>query len=90
MSTIKKRVMLQKHAVKVGNRDVPGNINLRYEDVENFSYKEIDGVLTEARFFQEDLNNYLYEDDKKRKLIIFINSHIKLLKKIHQLKQRML
>ena len=61
MSTIKKRVMLRA-SVKVGNRDVPGNINLRYEDVENFS-----GVLTEARFFQEDLNNYLYEDDENKK-----------------------
>ena len=69
MSTIKKRVMLRA-SVKVGNRDVPGNINLRYEDVENFSYKEIDGVLTEARFFQEDLNNYLYEDDENKKTYI--------------------
>lgn len=66
MSTIKKRVMLRA-SIKVGNKDVPGSINLRYEDVENFSYKEIDGVLTEARFFQEDLNNYLYEDDEKKK-----------------------
>ena len=67
MSTIKKRVMLRA-SVKVGNRDVPGAINLRYEDVENFSYKEIDGVLTEARFFQEDLNNFSYEENENKKI----------------------
>lgn len=66
MSTIKKRVMLRA-SVKVGSGDIPGEINLRYEDIENFSYKEIDGVLTETRFFQEDLNNYLYEDDEDQK-----------------------
>lgn len=66
MSTIKKRVMLRA-SVKVGEKGIPGGVNLRYEDIENFSYKEIDGVLTEARFFQEDLNNYLYEDDENKK-----------------------
>ena len=67
MSTIKTRVMLRA-SVKVGDGNIPGNINLRYEDVENFSYKEIDGVLTEARFFQEDLNNYLYEENENKKI----------------------
>ena len=67
MSTIKKRVMLRA-SVKVGANGIPGAINLRYEDVDNFSYKEVDGVLTEVRFFQEDLNNYLHENDENKKI----------------------
>ena len=61
MSTIKKRVMLRAAAGQ-------GKLNLRYEDIENFSYKEIDGQVMEARFFQEDLNNVYHENEEDKKI----------------------
>lgn len=58
--TIKKRVMLR--AAAKDN----GYLNLRYDDVENFSYEEIDGEVVLARFFEEDKNNVLLDDDNKK------------------------
>ncbi len=55
MATIKKRTMLR---LAAGN----GKINIRYEDLDNFSYKRIDDTLIEAKFFQEDLNNAVRDE----------------------------
>ena len=55
MATIKKRTMLR---LAAGN----GKINIRYEDLDNFSYKKIDDTLIEAKFFQEDLNNAVKDE----------------------------
>lgn len=58
--TIKKRVM-----VRIAARD-NGYFNIRYDDVENFSYEECDGEVVLARFFEEDKNNVLIDDDTKK------------------------
>lgn len=58
ISTIKKRVLLRISAKK-------GKVKIRYDDIDNFSYKEIDDNLIEIRFFQEDMGNYNKEDKDK-------------------------
>ncbi len=59
-STIKKRVLLRVEA----NPNSP--ILIRYEDIEDFYYKEINNVLVEAKFFEEDKKNiYAKEDSEK-------------------------
>lgn len=59
-STIKKRVLLRVEA----NPNEP--IRIKYEDIENFSYKEIYGQLSEVLFFEEDLNNPMVENDEDK------------------------
>lgn len=60
MSTIKKRVLLRVEA----NPNMP--IVIKYENIEEFHYKEINGKLVEVSFYEEDLNNvYIDKDDEK-------------------------
>jgi hypothetical protein len=59
-STIKKRVLARIEAN-------PGSsIVIKYEDIENFNYKEKNNKLMWVRFFQEDDNNALTDDDTKK------------------------
>lgn len=59
-STIKKRVLLRVEAN-------PGEaIRIKYENIENFSYKEINNTLIEVKFFEEDKNNARVKDEKDK------------------------
>lgn len=58
MSTIKKRVLMRVAASE-------GKFKIRYDDIDNFSYEEIDDTLVKVRFFQADLNNAFVEDSEK-------------------------
>ncbi|MCM0648646.1 phage portal protein [Clostridium swellfunianum] len=60
MSTIKKRVLLRVEA----NPGMP--IIIKYENIEDFYYKEQNGILLEARFFEEDEANAFTEADKDK------------------------
>lgn len=59
-STIKKRVLLRVEA----NPKIP--IVIKYEDIENFYYKEINDKLVDVSFFEEDLGNIYKKDDKDK------------------------
>lgn len=67
MSTIKKRVLLRAASPKDSKK-----IKLRYEDIDNFSYEEIDGQITQVKFFQEDLNNW--DKDEESEKIYYIHT----------------
>jgi hypothetical protein len=67
MSTIKKRVLLRAEA----NPGVP--IVIKYENIEDFYYKEQNGVLLEAKFFEEDEGNAFVEADKDK--IYYIHTY---------------
>lgn len=67
MSTIKKRVLLRVEA----NPLMP--IIVKYENIEDFYYKEQNGRLLEAKFFEEDENNAFVEADKDK--IYYIHSY---------------
>ncbi|MBE6067753.1 MAG: phage portal protein [Clostridium lundense] len=60
MSTIKKRVLLRVEA----NPGMP--IVIKYENIEDFYYKEQNGVLLEVKFFEEDESNAFAEADKDK------------------------
>ena len=60
MSTIKKRVLLRVEA----NPGTP--ISIKYENIEDFYYKEKNGKLLQVSFFQEDDNNVFQQDDTKK------------------------
>lgn len=64
MSTIKKRVLLRVEA----NPGMP--IVIKYENIEDFCYKEQNGVLLEAKFFEEDEGNAFVEADKDKKYYV--------------------
>lgn len=67
MSTIKKRVLLRVEAN-------PGQvIVIKYENIEDFCYKEENGKLLEAKFFEEDDNNVFTDDDKEK--IYYIHTY---------------
>ena len=66
-STIKKRVLLRMEI----NPGIP--IRLKYEDIENFSYSEVEGELTLVRFFEEDINNINKIDSKD--MIYYIHTY---------------
>ncbi|SCJ52458.1 Uncharacterised protein [uncultured Clostridium sp.] len=70
MSTIKKRVLLRVAASE--NR-----FKIRYDDIDNFSYEEIDDNLVRVRFFQSDLNNAFVEEDSDKIYYIHIYSYTK-------------
>ncbi len=57
MSTVKKRVLLRLEA----NPDMP--IIIKYENIEDFYYKEQNGNLLEVRFFEEDEGNVFKTSD---------------------------
>lgn len=57
MSTIKKRVLLRVEA----NPSVP--FAIKYENIDDFCYKEKNGKLLQVKFFQEDEKNALLNDD---------------------------
>lgn len=57
-ASIKKRVMLRLIAKE-------GNINFKYEDILNSSYEISNDQLIEVRFFEEDKNNAIIEDEDK-------------------------
>ena len=67
-ATIKKRVLLRVTATE-------NNFKIRYDDLFNFSYEEIDGVITKVRLFQEDLNNSNIEDYNDKLYYIHIFSY---------------
>ena len=67
-ATIKKRVLLRVTATE-------NNFKIRYDDLFNFSYEEIDGVITKVRLFQEDLNNNNIEDYNDKLYYIHIFSY---------------
>lgn len=67
MSTIKKRVLLRVEA----NPDKP--ILIKYENIEDFYYKEQNGKLLEVKFFEEDENNVFTEEDNKK--IYYIHNY---------------
>lgn len=60
MSTIKKRVLLRAAANPKRRQ-----IKFRYDEIENFSYKEIDDTLLEVKLLEQDLKNYDKEDNEK-------------------------
>lgn len=66
MSTIKKRVLLRVEA----NPGMP--IVIKYENIEDFYYKEQNGILLEAKFFEEDKSNAFAETDKDKIYYIHI------------------
>ncbi|KFX56685.1 phage portal protein [Clostridium botulinum] len=59
-ATIKKRVLLRAEA----NPGQP--ITIKYESIENFFYKEKNGKLLKAIFFEEDEMNVYREEDKDK------------------------
>ena len=59
-ATIKKRVLLRAEAN-------PGHpVVIKYESIENFYYKEKNGKLLKAVFFEEDERNAFKEDDEEK------------------------
>lgn len=60
MSTIKKRVLLRVEA----NKGMP--VKIKYENIEEFYYKESNGRLVEVKFFEEDSNNVFVEKDDNK------------------------
>lgn len=67
MSTIKKRVLLRVEA----NPEAP--ILIKYENIEDFYYKEKNGKLLQVSFFQEDDSNAFQQDDTKK--IYYIHTY---------------
>lgn len=67
MCTVKKRVLLRVEA----NPDE--SIIIKYENIEDFFYKEENGKLLEAKFFEADDNNAFAEDDKDK--IYYIHTY---------------
>lgn len=67
MSTIKKRVLLRVEA----NPDIP--IIIKYENIEDFYYKEKNGKLLQVSFFQENDANAFQQDDTKK--IYYIHTY---------------
>ena len=59
-STIKKRVLLRVEA----NPGMP--IKIKYENIEDFSYKEINDVLIDVKFFEESKNNARVENESEK------------------------
>lgn len=59
-STIKKRV-----AVRIAANPNARYLKVRYDSIDNVSYKEVDGVVTEIKYFSEDLGNAIKSDDEK-------------------------
>lgn len=60
MSTIKKRALLRVEA----NPGVP--IKIKYENIEDFYYKEIDDALVEVKFFEADRKNVFAEKEDEK------------------------
>lgn len=67
MSTIKKRILLRLEV----NPGAP--ISIKYENIEDFSYKEKNGDLLQVSFFQEDDRNVFQQDDTKK--IYYIHTY---------------
>lgn len=67
MSTIKKRVLLRVEA----NPGMP--ILIKYENIDDFYYKEKNGKLLEVKFFQEDDNNVFVESESDK--IYYIHTY---------------
>lgn len=67
MSTIKKRILLRIEA----NPGQP--IIIKYENIEDFYYKEKNGKLLEVKFFQEDDNNVFVECDSDK--IFYVHTY---------------
>lgn len=67
MSTIKKRVLLRVEA----NPGTP--IVIKYENIEDFCYKEQNGFVLEVKFFQEDQDNEFKESDNEK--IYYIHTY---------------
>lgn len=67
MSTIKKRVLLRIEA----NPGMP--IVIKYENIEDFYYKEQNGKLLKVKFFEEDENNVFADDDTEK--IYYIHTY---------------
>jgi len=67
MSTIKKRVLLRVEA----NPGMP--ITIKYENIEDFCYKEQNGNLLEVKFFEEDPSNEFRETDLEK--IYYIHTY---------------
>lgn len=60
MSTIKKRVLLRVEA----NPGMP--VKIKYENIEDFYYKEIEDTLVEVKFFEADRNNVFVEKEEDK------------------------
>lgn len=60
MSTIKKRVLLRVEA----NKNTP--IKIKYENIDDFYYKEVNDQLVEVSFFEEDKNNVFIKEEKDK------------------------
>lgn len=67
MSTIKKRVLLRAEA----NPDMP--IAIKYENIEDFYYKEQNGMLLQVWFFEEDEQNAFKDSDTDK--IYYIHTY---------------
>ncbi|WP_143314217.1 phage portal protein [Clostridium sp. HBUAS56017] len=65
-STIKKRV-----AVRIAANPNTKYLKVRYDSIDNVSYKEVDGVVTEIKYFSEDLGNATKIDDTKKLYYIY-------------------
>lgn len=66
LSTITGRVSARVSAIPEINK-----IKVRYDGLEDISYKEIDGEVTEVKCFLEDSNNATIEDESKRIYYIY-------------------
>ena len=60
MSTIKKRVLLRVEA----NPGMP--VKIKYENIEDFYYKEVDDILVEVKFFEADRSNVYTEKEEDK------------------------
>ncbi|WP_238884500.1 phage portal protein [Clostridium sp. YIM B02551] len=67
MSTIKKRILLRVEA----NPDMP--IIIKYENIEDFYYKEQNGRLLEVKFFEDDEENVFKDSDSGK--IYYIHTY---------------
>lgn len=74
MSTIKKRVLLRVEA----NPGMP--IKIKYENIEDFYYKEVDDNLVEVKFFEADKNNIYAEKEGDK----FYHLHIYFYKSLEE------
>ncbi|UZQ49100.1 phage portal protein [Clostridium kluyveri] len=66
MATIEKRVLLRVEA------NIGEPIKIKYETIDNISYKETDGKLLEVKVFEPSQVNALYEDGDDRR-VYYIN-----------------
>lgn len=58
--SIKKRVLVRAEI----NENKP--IKFKYEKIEDFSYKESNGIIQDVKFFEEDRGNVLVEEDEDK------------------------